>query len=720
MPTDYNNLYKKENVKQVLIKKGRAYTEEVPAPVVSPNTILVQVYYSCISVGTEMSGLLASGESLIKKGLKQPGKVAKVWTNIKTDGLFRSIQKIQEGLGESARPGYSTAGIVLGVGTNIKDVEIGDRVACAGSGIACHAEYIEVPRNLLVKIPDDVDFDLASTVALGAIAMQGVRRADVRLGEYVAVIGLGILGQITVQLLKASGCRVIGIDLEETRIERAIELGMDEGVNPKNDDAVQIATAFSNGFGVDAVIIAAATKSKEPLAQAFQMCRKKSRVVLVGVVGMEIDREDVYKKELDFLISTSYGPGRYDERYERKGIDYPYSYVRWTENRNMKEYLRLISDRKINIRSLIDREYNIEEAFQAYKQLKTRKNKPIIVLLKYSQEKKKQIERKIEIISKSIKRDGRISIAVVGSGSFAKATHLPNLLKLKDIYDLHAIASRTGSNAKSTARRYKARYATTDHRELLRDNNIDAVIIATRHNLHAKMAMEALKAGKAVFLEKPMALNKKELDELVKTINDTQKPFMVGFNRRFSKYAVEAKRHIANRINPMIINYQMNAGYIPLDHWVQTEEGGGRIIGEACHIFDLSNYFTEAEVESVSVDRITPKTKHFSSQDNAVITLKYKDGSICTLTYTSMGNNQHPKEFCQTYFDGKIIIINDYKKMEGYGIKLKEIKSTESKKGHYEELMEFAKYIKGKIQPPIPLWQLIQATQISFSVEEMI
>jgi len=706
-------------MKQVLIKKGKAYSEEVPAPMVNENTVLVQVYYSCISIGTEIAGVKASGESLLKKALIQPEKLTKVMSNLIKEGLSRTIKKVQGKLEEWTQAGYSASGVVIDIGSNIKDIKVGDRVACAGAGIANHAEYIEVPRNLLVKVPNGVDFDLSSTVALGSIALQGVRRADVKLGEYVAVIGLGILGQITVQLLKANGCRVIGMDLDERRIQKALKLGLDKGVNSKDEDTVKMVSAFSNGFGVDAVIITAATSSKEPLSQAFQICRKKGRVVLVGVVGMEIDREDMYKKELDFLISTSYGPGRYDDNYELKGIDYPYAYVRWTEARNMEEYLKLIADKKINIKPLIEREYKIEEAPVAYEKLKTAGKKPLIVLLKYKQEKESQIERKIELQHKPIKKGGRINIAVIGAGDFAKGMHLPNLMKLKELYNLYAIASRTGSNAKSTAQKFGAKYATTDYKEILKDENIDAVLIATRHNLHAQLAIKALKVGKAVFLEKPMALNRKQLDKLVAVINETKKPFMVGFNRRFSKYAREVKKHILHRINPMIINYQMNVGYIPLDHWVYSEEGGGRIIGESCHIFDLFNYFTEADVKSISVDRIIPKTRHFSSQDNCVITLKYNDGSICTLTYTALGNKQYSKEFCQIYFDGKILIIDDYKKLECFGEKAQKLKTREPDKGQHEELIEFAKYLKSEIHAPIPLWQMIQATEISFKVDQI-
>lgn len=709
-------------MKQIFVKKGSVIVDEVPAPLVSDDSVLVKVTYSCISAGTEVSSVDSSGQSLLDQVVKQPGKVAKAFNNFKKEGLAATIKKIQRKLDSNANfpLGYSASGVVLDLGKNIKDIKIGGKVACAGAGVANHAEYIEVPRNLLVKIPDEVDFDLASTVTLGSIAMQGVRRADVKLGDYVAVIGLGILGQITVQLLRANGCRVIGIDLNERRVQKAFELGLDFGIGPNEEEPVKKAIAISNGYGVDTVIVSAATTSQKPLSQAFQMCRKKGRVVLVGVVGMEINREDMYRKELDFLISTSYGPGRYDEKYEQGGLDYPYAYVRWTENRNMEEYLRLIADKKINIRPLIEKKYKIEEATKAYEELKTVKDKPLIVLLKYNQEKERQIIRKFEVQSKPIEKDGRINIAIIGAGSFAKGIHLPNLVKLKNIYNIYAIVSKTGGNAKSTAQKFGAKYAATDYRELLSNKNVDAVIISTRHNLHAKMATEALKTGKAVFLEKPMALNKKELSELVKVIEETQKPFMVGFNRRFSRYAVEVKKHISNRINPMIINYQMNAGFIPLDHWVHTEEGGGRIIGEACHIFDLFNYFTETEVESISLDRITPQTEQFSTEDNAVITLKYKDGSVCTLTYTALGNNQYPKEFCQIYFDGKVIVIDDYNKLAGYGVKLKNISSIESDKGQYEELIEFSKYLKGEDKSPIPLWQLIQATEMSFVVEKIL
>jgi len=417
-------------MKQVLIKKGRASIEEVPAPNVSPNTILVKVHYSCISSGTEVSGLSSSGESLLKKAINQPQKITKVFDHVKKQGIAKTIDKVKDKVDQPTATGYSAAGEVIEVGENIKNMQVGDKVACAGAGIANHAEYIEVPKNLFVKIPSNVNLDQASTVALGSIAMQGVRRADVRLGEYVAVIGLGILGQITVQLLKANGCHVIGTDLSDRRIKKALSLGLDEGVNAQDEELIKKVILFSNGYGVDSVIITAATDSHKPLSQAFQICRKKGKVVLVGVVGMEINREDMYKKETDFLISTSYGPGRYDEKYEKKSIDYPYAYVRWTESRNMEEYLNLIAEKKIQIKPLIEKTYKIEDVSKAYEEIQSSKEKPIISLLEYASHKKNKLSKKIEIKAKSIKKEGQINLALIGAGEFAKSVHLPNIKKL--------------------------------------------------------------------------------------------------------------------------------------------------------------------------------------------------------------------------------------------------------------------------------------------------
>jgi len=705
-------------MKQVLIKKGKAIVDEVPAPTIRLGNVLVKVAYSCISAGTEMAGVKSSEQTIIQRALRQPQNIKKGLNMIKQKGILKTKNVLQSTFESGSPTGYSAAGTVVEVGVQIKDIKIGDRVACAGAGYANHAEYIEVPKNLLVKIPKDLSFKEASTVTLGSIAMQGFRRAEVKLGENIAVIGMGILGQLASQMVTAAGARVIAIDLDGRRLTIAQVNGAKYILNPTKETIVDEAIKITEGYGVDSVIITAATSSNEPLAQAFQMCRKKGRVILVGVVGMEINREDMYKKELDFYISTSYGPGRYDPNYEEKGIDYPYHYVRWTENRNMQEYLKMLSEGKIRLNNIIEKVYKIEEATQAYQEFEKEVNKPLIVLLKYKHDIENEINRKVEVNPQFKLKTDKIKIALIGAGGFAKGVHFPNLEKLKNYYDIYAIMSKTGSNATSIARQYKAKYSTTNYQEILNDPDIDMVMICTRHNLHAQYSIEAMKKGKAVFVEKPMALNKKEIEEVFKTIQKTGVPYLVGFNRRFSKHAVEIKKHIKKRMNPMIINYHMNAGYIPLDHWIHTEEGGGRIIGEGCHIFDLFNYFVDAEIDSISVNSINPKTENISSRDNVVVTLKYKEGSICTLTYTALGDKSYPKESLEIYFDNKIITMNDYKELKGYGIKVANIHSKLSDKGHYEELIAFSQAIKNATKYPIPLWQIEQATWVTFLVEK--
>ncbi|MFH2138090.1 MAG: bi-domain-containing oxidoreductase [Candidatus Omnitrophota bacterium] len=706
-------------MKQILIKKGKIYAEDVPVPTVSKDSVLVEVEYSCISAGTELSNIYNSKQTIMEAAIKQPKKIEKAIDTLKNEGFLKTIRKInnfQKNSEQVQQLGYSAAGRVIEVGENISDIIVGDMVACGGAGVANHAEYIEVPRNLLVKLSAGIELDLASTVSLGAIALQSVRRADVKIGEYVAVIGLGILGQITAQLLKANGCRVMGVDINQRRIKKALALGLDKAIDASCEDVVTAAVSFANGLGVDAVIITASDNSSTLLNQSFQISRKKGKVVVVGAVGMEIDRERMYRKELDLLISTSYGPGRYDENYEQKGIDYPYAYVRWTETRNMQAYLNLIADEKINIRPLVEEVYEIEDVEKAYACLSRAEDKPLIVLLKYSR--RHNISKIIEVQPRLVKKNGLINIAVIGAGNLAKGVHLPNLMKLKKLFNIYAIVSKTASNAKITAQQFGAQYATTDFRKIIEDEKVDAVLIATRHDLHAEMARESLLSGKAVFLEKPMAIHKEELDKLVKLIKDKNLPFMAGFNRRFSPYAREIKKHILSRVNPLIINYQMNAGYISPEHWVYSEEGGGRIIGEACHIFDLFTYFTDSTIKTVSLDRLTPKTDYYKAQDNIVITLQFTDGSVGTLLYTTLGPEQYPKEMCNVFCDNKVFVIKDYKQLEGYGISVKNVSSAYPDKGQYEELIEFARFVRGDIEQPIPLWQMVQTTEISIDIEK--
>ncbi len=622
-------------MKQVFNKKGEIIVSEVPAPIAGDDEVLVQVYYSCISSGTEISVLKSQKKSLFKKALEKPQNIKKVLDMIRERGLADSVAKVRTKIDAKIQTGYSASGVVLEAGKNTYDFKPGDFVACAGAGMANHAEFISVPSNLTVKLPEGLSLKAASTVALGAIALQGVRRCSPGIGSYVVVIGLGILGQITSQILKVSGCRVLGIDIDENRINKAMSFGLYKGINAKSYDIVHEIIQNTNGFGADAVIITAASESDSLINQSVEMCRRKGKVVIVGDIAINIKREEFYKRELDVLISTSYGPGRYDDNYEVKGFEYPYAYVRWTEKRNMDEYLKLASEKKLDIDALIEGTFPAESAKEAYEYIKS-DEKPLIVLLEYNLESKP--ENKISFEYKAGEKEGKINVGIIGAGSFTQDVHLPNLEKLKDIFNIYAICSKVGGETESLARQYKAYIATTDYNQILNDENIELVLISTRHNLHAKIAVDALKAGKAVFVEKPMALNNNELLELKEIIEKTKIPYMVGFNRRFSPYSAKIKEIIKNRTNPLIINYRMNAGYIPKDHWVHNEEGGGRNIGEACHIYDLFNFFTGSEFYSISAHSITPLSEQYLTNDNFSATIKYKNGSVCNLTYTSMGS----------------------------------------------------------------------------------
>ena len=713
-------------MKQVLIQQGSIILEDVPPPVVDDGSVLVKVKYSLISTGTEIARVTATGESILQRALKHPEKVKQAFNMVKTLGFSETIDKIRGKLEPACPIGYSCAGIAIGVGENIGNVKIGDRVACAGGGYANHAEIVCVPQNLVVKMPDNLDFRQSASAALGAIAMQGVRRATPTFGETIAVIGLGLVGQLTSQILKAIGCHVIGIDLVKSKVELALTLGMDYGIVVGESEPVEKVLRYTAEIGVDATIITAATESDLPVQQAMQMTRKKGRVVVVGDVGLNLKRHPFYEKEIDFLISCSYGPGRYDENYEEHGIDYPYAYVRWTENRNMKEYLGMLAEGKINFNSLISGEYYIADAVEGYRELKESEDGPLGILLRYDlnetfiESKISSIERKVMVNPKSIKKEGIINVAVIGAGNFAQNIHLPNLRRLSDRYNIYAIVTKTGNNAKQLARKFGANYCSTDYHEVLNDNNVDMVLIATRHNLHAKMAMEAARARKAIFLEKPMATNQEELDELVKVLEENQVPFMVGFNRRFSPLIVRAKEIITQRKNPLIIVYRVNAGYVPLHNWIHTEEGGGRIIGEACHMIDLLNYFIGSEVESIQVDAIKPENSDVSSIDNFATILKYNDGSVCSLIYTSLGAKKLGKEYIEIYTDGNTMIIDDFKGLNIFGLKSSSVKSRTIQKGHLEEIIAFDKFIRGETCPPISINEMINATRISFTIDAAI
>jgi predicted dehydrogenase len=494
---------------------------------------------------------------------------------------------------------------------------------------------------------------------------------------------------------------------------------MDWGVHPDDADDVAHVTRLTGGTGADGVIITAASKSDGIVSTAFRMCRRKARVVLVGDVGLNLQRADFYEKELDFLISASYGPGRYDPIYEEYGLDYPVGFVRWTENRNMAEYLRLIADERLRVKPLINAVFPISEANAAYGALRSSNQKPLMALLTYPPRDHKSARRIDVRTLHRMPGKGKVGIALIGAGAFARGAHLPNIAELKTEYRLVSVASRNGHNAADIAKRFGAEFCTTDYQEILSDASIDAVVIATRHDMHAPIALEALKAGKHVLVEKPLALSEDELIQIESFFaNEPEsKPIlMTGFNRRFSGYAQKIANVLKDRSNPMMITYRMNAGYIPLNHWVHSIEGGGRNIGEACHIYDLFTFLTGAEIVGVSASALVPTTSYYSSSDNFCATVSFADGSVASLVYTALGSPEHPKEMMEIFVDGKVIALDNYCRLTVTGSTERPLVTRSADKGQKEELIAFASAIINGTEPPIPLWQQLQATRISFEV----
>lgn len=714
---------KRSIVLQAVVKKGKVLAESVPSPNVSEGSLLIKVVNSCISAGTEMSNVSETGKSLIKRALDQPAEVRNALNFAKENGIMKMIARIRGTLEGGKPTGYSISGVVVAVGKGVNGYSVGDHVAAAGAGIANHAEFVDVPVNLTMPMPKGMDFKLASTVTLGGIAMQGVRRADLNLGEIAVVQGAGILGLLAQQMLQVAGVRTIVVDLDEHRLDIAKRLGAEAVVNPTKEDVVKRVEAISNGYGADAVLFTAATSSSEALSTSFKMCKRKGRVVLVGVSGMEIKRGDMYQKELDFLISTSYGPGRYDDNYEKKGLDYPYGYVRWTENRNMVEYLRLVHNGSLKLDDMVDAVYPIEKVEEAFEVLKTGTHpKPIISILDYGVDidlpQESPQTNRVDF-TKSKTDSQIINVALIGTGGFATGMHLPNMSKLSSKYNIRAIVNRTGQKAKAVAEQYGADYATTDVEEVLKDVEVDLIMITTQHGNHGSLTLQGLKAGKHVFVEKPLCVTRQELEEIRTFYDSTPEPpmLMVGFNRRFSPYAVEIKKAVSQRSSPIMAHYRMNAGYIPLDHW--THEHGGRIVGEACHLIDLMTYLTGSSIESISTEHLSPETGKFSKHDNRNIILKYNDGSVCSIQYFAVGSKKLAKEYLEVHFDEKSIVMEDYKKLKGYGISLKEISSSISKKGQFEELEALYKCLKGDGKWPISLREMLETTQASFEIEEV-
>lgn len=699
-------------MKQILQynRSSTIQVEEVPPPTLRGSGLLVLNEASLISPGTEKLTVQSAQLSLMNRALERPEKVKKVLTALHKDGLTQTLARVFDKLDTPVTLGYSCAGTVVDVAQDAGNFTIGDRVACAGQNYASHAEMVYVPKHLCVKIPEVVDFEDASFVTLGAIALQGVRQTEPRLGDRIAVIGLGLLGQLTVQLLKASGCRVLGSDLDPSKLELARQFGADLAVDP--GALAEASTSFSDGHGVDAVIITASTKDNGPIEIAGEIARKKGRVVVVGAVGMNVPREPYYKKELELRLSMSYGPGRYDNQYEEQGRDYPFAYVRWTEQRNMQAFLELVAERKVLLKPLITHRFPIDQAQSAYALMMEGKAPYIAMVITYPSDHARTLPRTITMGKGQAGR--AVTMGIIGAGNHVKAMLLPPLQSMNNV-GIRGICTASGISAKTLAGKIDAAYCTSDAQSILDDTTINSVLIGTRHDSHASLVIKSLLANKHVFIEKPLCLTEDELQEIRATYDKKSVDglhLMVGFNRRFSSHAKEARKFFASRTNPLVMLYRINAGRIPPDHWVQDPHaGGGRIIGEVCHFVDYMQALCGALPTTVFAGRVGYHSSGIT-EDQCSITLTFGDGSIGTILYAAEGNAGLPKERFEAHADGRSLVMDDFMETSLYeGTRHRTFKTAKRDKGFTEEMASFVHAVETGGPPPIPFDQVEAVTR---------
>lgn len=704
-------------MKQVIqdLKSGDTTLEEVPVPQVQEGEVLIKSHFSLVSLGTERMLVEFGKAGLIGKVRQQPEKVKEVISKVKTDGLKPTLDAVQRKLNMPLPLGYSNAGEVVAVGKNAGDFKIGDRVVSNG----CHAEYVRVPKNLVAKIPDNVSYEEASFTVVGAIGLQGMRLAEPTFGETVVVMGLGLIGLVTVQLLKANGCRVIGIDLDKKKLDLAGKFGI-ETINASKQDPVESVKQMTGQTGTDAVIITASTDSNNVIRQSARMSRKRGRIVLVGVVGLDIDRSDFYEKELTFQVSCSYGPGRYDPDYEEKGMDYPLPFVRWTEKRNFEAVLEALRSGQLQVNPLITEQVSLDGIDQIYENMSD--SSKIASLIRYHKEDGQTTipdsKDRTVTIGYTGEEPVKGSVAIIGAGNFTQSTILPTL-KGSDI-PVKYIVSSEGLSSTQLAKKFGVPYSTTDINSVLEDESVEGIVITTRHNQHASMVKECLKASKHVFVEKPLALNSEELDSIIEIGNHSGKSISVGFNRRFSPHVLKMKELLGDQPGEMNIIATMNAGFIPKDSWVQDPDvGGGRIIGEACHYVDLIQALTGSLVQSVCMQALGENPEE--TTDNATILLKMENGSSGVINYFANGHKSYSKERVEVFWQGKNLILDNFRKLYGYGfggIFSNTILRTKQDKGHKNQFDLLLKNWKRDGSPLSPFEEIINTTRATFAAIE--
>jgi predicted dehydrogenase/threonine dehydrogenase-like Zn-dependent dehydrogenase len=711
------------------LKTGATELLETPVPTCASGQLLIATRRTLISAGTERMLVEFGQANLLAKARSQPEKVRQVLDKIKTDGLLPTLETVFARLDQPLPLGYCNAGVVLEVGQGVTGFSAGDRVVSNGP----HAEIVCVPQNLCARIPDGVSDEEAAFTVLAAVGLQGIRLANPTIGEAVVVTGLGLLGLMTVQMLIANGCRVLGIDFDSHKCALARQFGAETVDLSAGADPVAAGMGFSHGRGVDAVLITASTKSSEPVHQAAQMCRKRGRIVLVGVTGLELNRADFYEKELTFQVSCSYGPGRYDENYEQRGQDYPFGFVRWTEQRNFEAVLELMAGKKLDVIPLISRRAPLDQAPEVYQQVVSDRSL-LGVVLTYGEN---GVDMRRTIVSggqaagvrgqaagvrgqaSGVRRQAQPTIGVVGAGNFASLVLFPALVKTGA--RLKTVASAGDPGAALAARKFGFAQATSDYRTIIDDPEINTVFIATRHNSHAGMVVEALRAGKHVFVEKPLALNRGQLAEVRAAYEGSAgSHLMVGFNRRFSHLTHKMHDLLAGRAQPLTLIYTVNAGFIPADHWTQDlEAGGGRIIGEGCHFIDLLRYLVGAPITGLAARMMGEARGVTIRQDKMTIVLEFADGSLGTVHYFANGSKRFPKERVEVFSEGRVLTLDNFQALTGYGWPgLGRARLWRQDKGHAAEIAAFVERIARGGEPLIPFAELEEVTLASFAAVE--
>lgn len=708
-------------MKQVIASAGNVKVVEVPTPTCGPDEVLVRSAFSLISTGTE-TWTIGATEPLNARQLvgnrsklrKAVDLTANVW---KAEGAAGVADYVRFVRNPQVPLGYSVSGQVTLVGKNIHDVVVGDRVACAGEGKACHAEFIVAPRNLLAKVPPDVDLQDAAFATVGAIALHGFRRSGSQIGETVGVIGAGLVGNLTVQIAKAAGCRVVAIDLREDRLELAKAIGADLTLLSNDGHLADHVLYFSEGRGLDNVIICAATDKSDPVNLAARLARDRGKITIVGRVGMDFDRKDYFQKELETTMSRSLGPGRFDPDYELKGRDYPISYVRWTLSRNLEGFLDLLARKKVDVKGLLAGVYPVEEASAAYQSLE--RESKVAVLLKYEQV-ALQVETSHSGVLTRRKAEGKIQAALVGPGNYAKEILIP-ALRRNPSFNLRWIVSSNPLNARRFGERYHFEKCGTDYSGVLSDNELDLVVITTPNNMHAQMVIDAARAGKTVFVEKPLCINEDQLKEVVSVVRETRAAVVVGFNRRYAPLVTALKGEMGKLDGPFLLNYRVNADFIQSSRWVQDPNvGGGRIIAECCHFFDLFSFLLGSKDPQVHVSTAGVTASTTITRDNLVVVLKYPEGSVASLTYSALGNRSMERERLEVFGQGTAFALDDFKSLgifEPTGSR--RISKNSTDKGHAAELEEVAKLVRGEKSSALTFEEAVETTRLSFLVEAL-